>query len=98
MRAFAPDGGKEIVGSYDFVPACAGIPQDSFDRDASGEVHHDWTGHTELYWDGQETYRDDSGGPLFQDEDGQPWPMDKLVLCADPECTGPGHAHWEKKP
>lgn len=80
MKLVAPNG-KEITGTVDDIPGCeAGIVNEGVTRNADGEFVFDYSGDTEVNWDGQKTCRDERGKRLFYDEDGNVWPEDQLSL------------------
>lgn len=62
-----PACGEYAIGTVDMVPCCA-----EFDIDeATGEV--EWSGHTEVYWDGQQTSLGGCGRMLLQCRAGHEW-------------------------
>jgi hypothetical protein len=99
LKAFAPTGAP-IIGTSDFVPACA--LAEVFKDSPDGELQVEFEGESKLYWDGQTQNTDDQGRELYQDDDGGEWAEEDLVFL-DPEA----HDHdvtlrrmareWERK-
>ena len=78
MQAFSPTGHR-IIGTSDTIPATATIRHDSFIKRPDGSIDFDYSGETDVFWDGQETSTRD-GKILFEDEVGAIWTEDQIVL------------------
>jgi hypothetical protein len=77
-RLVAPDG-TPIRGTVENLPATAYINVDSVTQKEDGTYDFEWSGTTECWWDAQETATRD-GQRLFDDENGNEWPENELVL------------------
>ncbi len=87
LIAIAPNG-EEITGTLEKLEGRANI---RFTRPGEGEedeghVSFDWTGDTEIFWDGQETDRNDKGQRIFLDHEGNTWTEDQLSLYEYYQC------------
>ncbi len=75
VSLWAPSG-KRIVGRCEMIPGTA--------RFALATIHPagidpEWSGDTEVHWDGQEAERDDASRELYVDAEGTPWPDEQLL-------------------
>lgn len=80
MKAIDRRTGKRIVGTSDTVLACAWIEQDSFTKDADGNLDFDHAGETKVYWDTQEQITGPDHVRMFQDEDANDVPETEIEL------------------
>ena len=87
QKLYAPDG-VEIVGTVEIVPAVSTFAADSVTRTPSGTFEFDYTGNTDVYWNGQRTVVRD-GQRVFEDQDGCEHLENTLLLLTDEE--------WEKR-
>jgi hypothetical protein len=84
MIAIAPNG-KRIIGRLEELSARAEITENSFYRDDDGNLDWDWTGHTEVFWDGQRPIKDEHGRDIFLDDEGNEWAEDQLTFTEEKE-------------
>jgi hypothetical protein len=82
LAQFVSPKGVSIVGTYEKVPAAAGI----IDIDPkTGVPEYDGSGST-LFWDDQKQVVNYAGKRLYLDEDGNAWPFDQLKRVENEEC------------
>ena len=75
VRLKAPNG-KSIVGTLETVPGCAWAA--TFEVLQDNALSPEYSGETDVWWDGQETVRRD-GEDIYLDEDYEEWPESKLI-------------------
>lgn len=85
MKAFAPNG-EPIMGTYETCPGRADTIEDSFARDAHGQITYEHEGTTEFFYEGQETVKVQNE-IVFLDEKGNEWRESQLVLADEPPAT-----------
>ncbi|MEW5425077.1 hypothetical protein [Amorphus sp. 3PC139-8] len=85
--ALTPDG-KRIVGVVEEIVGTARLGEDSFSREANGELGFSYAGETEIDWNSQKPVRPSDGkGRIFVDEDGEFWRETEIVLEEEPKHT-----------
>lgn len=60
-----------VKGTLERVEGCAGIDEDSWTRNAAGELVKEYAGETEMFWESQRTLDDVNGYAIYLDEDGE---------------------------
>jgi hypothetical protein len=82
MKLFAPDG-TLIVSTKEVIPGTCDISYDNpVSRNADGTFSFEYTGGTDVDWDGQKTVTR-LRQRVFIDEAGDEWLEDQLVLRED---------------
>ena len=77
-KLIAPNG-VEIVGTLERIPGVAGIEDVTLTADGKFEL--EWTGDTEIDWNGQETETDAMYQcRIFVDENGESWLEHELMF------------------
>lgn len=79
MIVKAPTGSL-IIGTQETVPARCELSLDGWSIDADGSLQWEHCGDSEVFWDGMTTDEWPDGGPVFEDEDGEAWPMQCLII------------------
>ena len=77
-----PQCGQQAKGTLETIP---GVARLLFDEDGRAE----YTGSTDVCWDGQETVLDESGRATLVCPDGHDWPA--VMDDSDPACPSPTH-------
>ena len=77
-KLIAPNG-AEIIGTHERIPGMAGIQNVTLTE--GGKFDLEWTGDTQIDWDGQETETDAmTEGRIFIDENGESWLEHELTF------------------
>ena len=80
MKLVAPNG-RDITGTVENIPYCeAGLVNRGIFKNKDGTYDFDYSGDTEVNWDGQYTVKNRRGSRLFYDEDGNVWSEKQLKL------------------
>jgi hypothetical protein len=66
-----------IIGTSEMIPGTAQIEDPRFE---DGKLTWEWSGGTDVCWDGQETRKDSNGETLFIGSDGNEYPESQLEL------------------
>ena len=77
FTAFAPNG-LEIVGTLEHITGSAGIV--GFYNGDDGEIIHEYSGSTDVFWNDQRTATTEEGEEIYLDEDGNGWTLSQLTF------------------
>lgn len=76
-NAFAPNG-RQILGTLERIEGRADAVDGTWRKTNQG-LQFDFTGQTEVFWDGQVT-AEQNGHKVYLDDEGNEWTEDQLVL------------------
>ena len=79
MHAVNKRTGARIRGTYEVIHGVAEVTEDSYHRDADGNIAFDHKGETEVFWDDSVTVRVNEK-VVFLDEHGHDITQDDIIL------------------
>ncbi|MCW5591034.1 MAG: hypothetical protein KIS74_02945 [Burkholderiales bacterium] len=74
---FVTPTGRRLRGTLESLTGTAEV-SDVVRKD-DGTIEIEWSGYTQVWWDGQETATE-NGQRLWVDSEGETWPEDKLIF------------------
>jgi hypothetical protein len=76
VRLQTPDG-KPILGTLERLEGRG--EAETYEVQEDGSLDPEWSGSTEVFWDGQTTATTPDGKVIYLDSEGQEWTLDQLT-------------------
>jgi hypothetical protein len=91
---YTKEHGTKIIGTVEDILGCTGQISGEVTQKPDGTFDFEYTGGTDVNWDGQETRADEKGERLFFDEDWDIFPESAIEIrevcegcgCLESEC------------